>query len=67
MADTTESSDEEVSLRFETVLVQQVGGAPEDEGRRILVDGRLLLGRDNPIFAERYPEVSRQHAEVVAE
>jgi hypothetical protein len=53
--------------RLETVLIQQLGGVPSDEGRRILVQGSLLVGRDNPLFAEGYSTLSRRHAELVPE
>ncbi len=61
----TASSDERARFELAPVLVQQCGGDVEDEGRRILVEGSLLLGRDNPLFAERYPKLSRRHAEIV--
>jgi hypothetical protein len=68
MSRTTASVGEDLeSDRLELVLVQQLGGAPEDEGRRILVDAPLLVGRDNPLFAERYPRLSRKHAELTPE
>jgi transcriptional regulator of acetoin/glycerol metabolism len=60
----SEGNEDEGLRELVPVLVQQHGGAPEDEGRRLLVDGALLLGRDNPLFAERYPKLSRRHAEI---
>lgn len=50
------SDDCERALAF--VLVQQLGGAPEDEGRRLLVEPGLVVGRDNPLFDGRYPTLS---------
>ncbi|MBX3201388.1 MAG: FHA domain-containing protein [Labilithrix sp.] len=50
-----------------SLLVQQFGGAREDETRRILIGDGLVLGRDNPLFAERYPKLSRRHAELTIE
>lgn len=44
------------------LLLQQYGGAAEDEGRRVLLEENLLIGRDNPLFAVRYPNLSRRHA-----
>lgn len=60
-------SSEEDGRALAIVLVQQLGGAPEDEGRRVLVEGELLVGRDNPVFAERYASLSRRHATLAAE
>lgn len=56
--------DDEHVRPLATVLVQQSGGASVDEGRRILVDDEVILGRDNPLFADRYPKLSRRHAEI---
>ncbi len=61
----TESREEAVAPQLATLLVQQWGGASEDFGRRVLVEDRLLLGRNNPLFASRYAGLSRAHAEVV--
>jgi hypothetical protein len=61
----TRSIGERDESTSEVSLVQQVGGALEDEGRRILVEAPLVVGRANPLFAERYPTLSRQHAEIV--
>lgn len=49
------------------LLVQQYGGAEEDRGRRILLEQRLQLGRDNPLFSVSYPKLSRQHADLEVE
>lgn len=60
-------SGEEAGRALGLVLVQQLGGAPGDEGRRLLVEDELLVGRDNPLFADRYPTLSRRHATLAAE
>ena len=51
----------------EIVLVQQLGGAKQDEGRRVLVGQGLAIGRDNPLFSDGYPTLSRRHAELTFE
>lgn len=48
----------------ELMLVQQLGGATEDQGRRVLVGRGLLIGRSSPLFSDRYPPLSRRHAEL---
>ncbi|MBX3184966.1 MAG: FHA domain-containing protein [Polyangiaceae bacterium] len=63
----TESMIAEEGTELGLVLIQQLGGAPEDDARRVLVTDGLLLGRDNPAFVARYPALSRRHAELKIE